>query len=98
MDLTYQEINYNDIRWVDLKVNKNNGEPYSPSAAYYEVRGHDNQNVVIPKTLATINNNKVSAKITQTVTASAGDYDIVWEIHKEGNTNYHCTRLLVNEC
>jgi len=98
MDLTYQELNKNDRRWIDLKINRQTGEAYAPSAAYYEVRGHDRQNVLIPKTQATISNNKISARITETITASAGDYDIRWEIFKEGNKNYHCTRLLVNEC
>lgn len=98
MDRTYQELTQNDRRWVDLRINRNTGVAYSPSGAYYEVRGHEKQNIVVPQTVATINENRVSAFITETVTASAGDYDILWEIRKEGNTNYHCTRLLVSEC
>lgn len=100
MDRTYQELTQNDKRWVDLKINRKTGVAYVPSAAYYEVVGHEKQNSVVPETVATINENqnRVSAFITETVTASAGDYDIIWRIRKNGNENFHCTRLLVNEC
>jgi hypothetical protein len=98
MDLTYQELQLNDRRWIDLKINRKTGLPYSPSAANYTVRGTENQNVVVPEQVATVNANVLSAKITETVTASAAEYDIIWEIFKDGDKNYHCTRLLVNEC
>jgi hypothetical protein len=83
---------------VDLNINRKTGEAYVPSGAAFEVRGHEKQNIVVPRTNAGITFNKVSAFITETVTASAGDYDIHWEIRKNGDTNYHCTRLLVVEC
>ena len=83
---------------MDLNINRKTGEAYVPSGANFEVRGHEKQNIVVPSTNAGITFNKVSAFITETVTASAGDYDIHWEIRKNKNTNYHCTRLLVVEC
>ena len=98
MNNTYQMLKQNDRRWVDLKINRKNGEAYAPSAAYYEVRGHEKQNVVVPMSQASIVQNSVTAFITETVTVSAADYDIHWQIRKNGNTNYHCTRLLVTEC
>ena len=98
MDRTYQTLNKNDRRFVDLNIDRKNGEAYVPSGASFEVRGHEKHNLVVPRTTATITFNKASALITETVTASAGDYDIHWEIRKNGNKNYHCTRLLVVEC
>ena len=98
MDRTYQELTQNDRRWVDLKINRSTGEAYAPSAAYYEVKGTQRKNIVVPRTVATVNQNRVSAFITETVTASAAEYDLIWEIRKNQNTDYHCTRLLVNEC
>lgn len=98
MDRTYQELTKNDKRWVDLKINRDTGEAYIPSAAYYEVKGTEKQNLVVPRSVATIGNNRISAFMTETVTASAAEYDLIWEIRKNQNKNYHCTRLLVNEC
>lgn len=98
MDITYQELHLNDRRWIDLTINRDTGLPYAPSAATYFIRGHDNQNTIVSETQATINGNVLSAKVTETITASAAEYDLVWKIEKEGNTDYHCTRLLVNEC
>ena len=47
---------------------------------------------------ASVNQNRVTAFINETVTVSAADYDIHWQLEKNGNTHYHCTRLLVTEC
>jgi hypothetical protein len=98
MNRTYQELTQNDKRWVKLSITRNNGEAYPPSAAYFEVKGTDKQNMVVPRTMASVDGNTVSAKITETVTVSAAEYDLVWEIQKDGNTNFHCTRLLVDTC
>ena len=98
MDRTYQTLKQNDRRWVDLKINRKNGEAYAPSAAFYEVRGHEKQNVVVPSTPASVNFNRVTAFINETVTVSAADYDIHWQLEKNGSIHYHCTRLLVTEC
>lgn len=104
MDRTYQELTQNDRRIVDLNINRKTGVAYTPSGASFEVVGHEKQNSVVPLTPATVLYNRVSAFITETVTASAGDYDIKWEIRKETAKgiptikNYHCTRLLVIEC
>lgn len=98
MDNTYQELTQNDKRWIKLNITRDNGEGYAPSAANYMVRGADKENTLVPSTPATINGNQISAKITETITVSAAEYDIIWEVKKDGNTNFHCTRLLVEEC
>lgn len=98
MDRTYQELTQNDKRWVRLTITRNNGEAYAPSAANYEVKGTEKQNTLIPSTPASIDGNEISARITETITASAAEYDLIWEVKKDRDTNYHCTRLLVNEC
>lgn len=97
MDRTYQELTQNDRRWVKLTITRND-EAYAPSAANYEVKGSLKQNTLIPSTPASINGNEISARITETITASAAEYDLIWEVKKDGDTNYHCTNLLVNEC
>jgi len=98
MNRTYQELTQNDKRWVKLNITRDTGEAYAPSAAYFEVKGTDKQNIIVPRTPANVNGNQISAKITETVTVSAAEYDLVWEIEKGGNTNFHCTRLLVDIC
>lgn len=98
MDRTYQELTVNDRRFLDLNINRRNGEAFPPSGAFYSVVGHEKQNPVQARAVASINYNKVTGLITETVTASAGDYDILWEIRKDGASYYHCTSLLVTEC
>ena len=98
MDRTYQELTQNSRKWVDLTINRDTGVAYAPSAAWYTVQGALKENVIVPRTPATVNENKLSAHITETVTASAAEYDLIWEIHKNQNVNYHCTRLLVEKC
>ena len=98
MDRTYQELTQYDKRWVRISITRDSGEEYAPSAANYEVRGRAKQNVLIPSTPASINGNKVSARITETITVSAAEYDLIWEVKKDGDINFHCTELLVEEC
>jgi hypothetical protein len=98
MDRTYQELTLNDRRWIKINITRDNGEAYAPSAANYEVRGSLKQNILIPSTPATINGNQISARLTETITASAAEYDLIWEVRKDGDINFHGTELLVEEC
>jgi hypothetical protein len=97
MDRTYIQLCTNDKTTIQLNIwRKTTGEPFSPSGAYYTVKGSIKNNIVVPKTLARNHENEVWATITQTVTASAAEYDVLWELHRydRGITN-HCTKLIV---
>jgi hypothetical protein len=98
MDKTYIEVCKNDKRDIQLNIWKNDGTSFSPSAAYYEIKGAERDNVIVSKSPASVDNNKVYFKITTSVTASAALYDIYWELHKEtGVIDNHCTKLMVLE-
>lgn len=97
-DNTYQDLNLNDIKTVQITVYRDTGEPYAPSGAYFKVNGSLKDNPIIPRTPANVDSNKVYTQIGTTITASAGEYDLIWEIRKEGgDVAFHCTKVLVNE-
>ena len=97
---TYLELCKNDKKTVQISVWRDTGEKLSPSAAYYEVKGSEKDNVVVPRSQAQISNppnyNQIYTQIGPTVTASAAEYDIYWEVHTDdGDQTNHCTKLLV---
>lgn len=98
MDNTYMELSTNDRSTIQLNIWKSTGVKFSPSAAYYEVKGAERDNVIVSKSSASIDINKVYFKITESVTSSAALYDVHWELHKDGgDVINHCTKLLVTE-
>lgn len=95
-DKTYIELRKNDKKQVQISIWRSTGSQFIPSAAFYEVKGSRKDNVIVSRSSASIDNNKVYALITPTVTASAAEYDINWELRKDdGSVNNHCTKLLV---
>jgi hypothetical protein len=96
---TYIELCKNNKSTIELSLFKwGAGEPFYPSGAFYSVRGSIKNNILIPRTLANVYRNQVWATITQSITASAGGYDLYWEIHRfDGDITNHCTKVLVTE-
>lgn len=96
---TYIELCKNNKSTIQLNVwNRSTGKPFVPSGAYYEVRGTRKNNVLISRSSARVFSNQIWTTITQTITASAAEYDVIWEIHRsDGDVTNHCTKLLVIE-
>ena len=95
-DKTYIELCQNDIPTVQINVWRNDGTSITPSAAFYEVKGSARDNVIISRSPATINGNQVYTQLSLSVTASASEYDLYWELHKDGgDVANHCTKVLV---
>lgn len=96
-DKTYIELCKNNKSTLELNLwRRSTGEPFSPSGAYYSVKGSEKDNILIPKSLANVNENKVWATLTSSITASAAEYDVYWEIHRyDGDITNHCTKVLV---
>ena len=97
---TYLELCKNDKKTVQISVWRDTGEKLSPSAAYYTVKGSEKDNTIVSRSQAQIanapNQNQVYTQIGPTVTASAAEYDIYWEINtNDGDKANHCTKLLV---
>lgn len=95
---SYLEVNQNDIRTVEAKIYRDDGTPYSPSGAFITVKGRQKDNIVVPRMAIKIGGrlkNEIYFRLTDTVTASAAEYDIKWEVRKNDDVAYHCTKLLV---
>ena len=91
------ELNKNDVDTIQLSMwIKTIGDPYSPSAAFYTIKGAAKDNTIVPRTQTGQSSNKIWADVTTTVTSSAAEYDIHWEIHKNSTDIVnHYTKLLV---
>lgn len=99
-DKTYIEICKNSKSTIQLEIsNRSTGSPFdSILSASYSIRGSAKDNLLIPKTPANNYENQVWATITQTITASAANYDLYWEIHRiDGDITTHCTKVLVSD-
>jgi hypothetical protein len=96
MGSTYQELKLDDKRQMELTIYTTNGDAFLPSGASYIVRNL-RHSIVIPKTSASVDANKIHTQIPLTVTSSAGEYEVLWEIRKGNERFHHCTRLLVDD-
>ena len=62
-DKTYIELCKNDMPTVQINVCRDNGQPLSPSAAYYQVKGSVKDNLLIPRSPANVNGNQVYTQL-----------------------------------
>lgn len=96
MDNTYIELNKNDKKTVQISVWRATGSKFIPSGASYEVKDSRKDTTIISKSSANVNSNNIYTEITSTVTASANQYDLNWELRKDDGSIYnHCTKILV---
>ena len=95
-DKTYIELCENSKETVQIEIWRQDGSEYNPSGAYYEIKGREKDNTIVPRSSASIDGNKVYTKVGLSVTASAAKYDLYWELRdSSGDMKPHCTKLLV---
>ena len=92
---TYQALNKNEVRAVELTIRDKDGQSFTPSGAYAEIL-KDGVSVVAEQT-ATISVNRVYITINTVVTSTIGVYSIKWRLLKDTYTYYHTTELTVVE-
>lgn len=99
MSNTYITLTKNSKATIQLNIwKRNTGQPFSPSGAYYSLKGALKDNILIPRSVASVNENNIWTTITSAITSSAAEYDLNWEIHRyDGDITYHCTKVLVTE-
>ena len=94
MDKTYQALNQNENRAVEIKMRDSDGLIFEPTSAYTTVRDSDG-NIVIAEQEAYVDSNSIYTIIGNTVTSTPGNYDIIWKIVKDVYIYYHVTELEV---
>ena len=93
---TYQQLIQNERRAVELSIDDQDGNTFTPSAAYAQV--NDSNGTVVTVEAPAFIDGTTSAVYTivgTAVTANVGEYMIVWRLKKEGYTYYHATDLEV---
>jgi len=93
-DRTYQELNINEIRAIQLIIEDNDGVDFAPSASYVTIQDKQG-NVKVPRQAAFTINNSISTIVGTMTTSATGYYNVIWELYKSGYTYYHCTELEV---
>jgi hypothetical protein len=93
---TYQSMYQNEIRALELTINDQDGAVFAPSAAYTSVRDSDGTTVVAEQD-AQVDNNQIRTIIGTAVTATPGEYDVIWRIITTEYTYYHITQLEIQE-
>jgi len=93
---TYQEMNQNEIRPLEVSINDHTGAPFSPSAAYSSVYDADGAEIVSEQPAMVIDN-KIYTVIGTIVSANTGNYTVKWRIVYSNYTYYHATDLVIVE-
>ena len=95
---TYNELNENEVRGIELAIRDQNDDDFVPTEAYASVLDEDDT-VIVAEAAAMISDNTMTTLITTTVTANIGTYYIKWRILKTVGvtqyTYYHKTRIEV---
>jgi len=94
--ITNQSLYLNENRVIQITLYDQDGAAFIPTLAYYSIKD-DSGTEVVAETTATISSNTVSAIIGTTVTATAGEYDIIWKIVQGVYIYYNKTLLIVQE-
>ena len=93
-DRTYQELNQNEIRTVQLTIEDTDGVGFAPSAAYVTIKDKNGATVVAEQA-APLQNNNAYTTVNTITTSAAGYYNLIWKFEKDSLTYYHCTELEV---
>jgi hypothetical protein len=100
MSQTYVEMYQNEVRAVQVSIRDQDDDIFEPTAAYAKVVD-SNGNIVSSETSAMVSSNTMTTLIDTDVTASDGDYEIIWKILKTSGsqtyTYYHKTHITVKE-
>ncbi len=93
---TYQSMYEGEIRALELEIDDDDGANFVPSGAFVQVLD-DTGATVVAEQAALVVNNTVATLIGTTVTATPGEYKIIWRIIHSVHTYKHVTILEVQE-
>ena len=93
---TYQSFYVNEDRALEITIDDQDGNDFSPSAAWTQVIT-DSNSLIISEQPALVSGNQIRTLIGQTVTATPGEYKVIWRLAYNGHTYYHITILEIQE-
>lgn len=93
---TYQSFYVNEDRALEITIDDQDGNDFSPSAAWAQVKT-DKGVQVIAEQPAMVVGNHIRTIIGTTVTATTGEYKVIWRVAYGGHTYFHITILEVQE-
>lgn len=97
---TYLTIYQNEQRAAELEIRDQDDAEYTPTTVYAKIVNSAGT-VVVAEAAALIIGNTATMLITSTISATIGDYEIIWRITKTSGdttyTYYHKTQLVIEE-
>lgn len=97
---TYLTVYQGEQRAAELEIRDQNDDVYVPTVVYAKIVNSGGV-IVMAETAALLINNTASILITSDLSATIGDYEIVWKIVKSAGqttyTFYHKTQLIIEE-
>ena len=93
---TYQTMYQNEVRALEITINQQDGQEFTPSGAFVTITDAED-NIVLAEQTAQVEDNFVRTVIGTLVTQTIGEYKVLWKIVKEPYTYYHVTDLDVVE-
>ncbi len=97
---TYLTVYQGEQRAAELEIRDQNDDIYTPSTVFAKIVDTSGT-TVMPEVAALLINNTASILITSELSATIGDYEIVWRIVKTAGetsyTFYHKTQLTIEE-
>ena len=94
--MTYQSFYVSEDRALEITINDQDGNDFSPSAAWAQIKT-DKGVQVIAEQPAMVVGSSVRTLIGPTVTGTAGEYKVIWRMAYSGHTYYHITILEIQE-
>ena len=95
-DRTFQDFYRNEVRALQLTIENEDGQDYSPSAAYVTISDEDGNTVVSEQPAMTAGAN-VYTLVGTTTTSATGMYNVDWKLERGAYTFYHRTELEVKD-
>jgi len=96
MDNTYQELYKNENRAIRIKLYDKDRATFDPDSAYSTIYDSNNEIVRVERGCMT-DSTSVWDIVSTTVTATVGEYYILWKIIKNNYIYYHRTNLRVSD-
>ena len=91
---TYQSFYQNEDRALEISIDDQDGNDFSPSGAWVEVKNKADE-IIISEQPAMVAGGSVRTLIGPTVTGTTGEYKVIWRLAYGGHTYYHVTILTI---
>jgi hypothetical protein len=93
---TYTTLYTGETRALSIHVRDQNDDDFLPTSASTYIKNSDNE-IIVTTTQCLISGADIISMVDTMVTSAAGDYEVVWEILKNGYVYKHKSGIKVEK-